>query len=33
MRHRHGGLDVLCEDKCFKIPTNKEVSTTSTVDR
>jgi hypothetical protein len=25
MRHRHGGLDVLCEDKCFKIPTNKDI--------
>ena len=25
MRHRHGGLDVLCEDKCFKIPTNKDM--------
>jgi len=25
MRHRHGGLDVLCEDKCFKIPTNKDL--------
>jgi len=25
MRHRHGGLDVLCEDKCFKLPTNKDI--------
>ena len=25
MRHRHGGLDVLCEDKCFKIPTDKDI--------
>ena len=25
MRHRHGGLDVLAEDKCFKIPTNKDI--------
>ena len=25
MRHRHGGLDVLCEDKCFKIPTEKDM--------
>ena len=25
MRHRHGGLDVLCEDKCFKMQTNKDL--------
>jgi len=25
MRHRHGGLDVLCQDKCFKLPTNKDI--------
>jgi hypothetical protein len=25
MRHRHGGLDVLCEDKCFKIQTDKDL--------
>lgn len=25
MRHRQYGLDVLCEDKCFKIPTDKDL--------